>query len=539
MQLSQRVNNQLQEENESYMILLRERTLSGQFNVMRQVGSTSIVEEDETEGDDLSIDQRSMHSSTRSILDRVEEEDSELDPEVAHIHAHESDHPSSNGEEEDPDAIERRQRRGVPHHRRGPSYTGVRGGESLAGLPITGPGLDLAAELGRATSKDGLPDFDENEKLAQRALGKRSKKGFNELRSDVDYNQLKNEVKNLKDANKALSLYASKIIDRIISQEGFEHVLAVDFDKQPTPTANQSSFPLPSSSKNPMISGPEPPTVSTKSRARPQSMMFPTSSAPGSFADPVRPKAERLTTFSSISPASPISLKPESNKKSNRRSFSLDWSSFSIFNADPKKSESPNLRPLTLKPGTLAVTGPNSTARKLETQEDEDDRKERERLHATMKLMGIELPVSSPPQPPSPIPDFISPTLPKSPATATTPTAPIPSRFSFFRSKTSNSVPTAADAGISTSRSLTDLDASGGLTTAAVAQATAENSLAALDAHEVILSADMARGSGGGFTDVPRRGASDRRSKRSGRISGSGPESSGSTVFSAGNDEDE
>ena len=31
-------------------------------------------------------------------------------------------------------------------------------GESLAGLPITGPGLDLAAELGRAENKDILED---------------------------------------------------------------------------------------------------------------------------------------------------------------------------------------------------------------------------------------------------------------------------------------------------------------------------------------------------------------------------------------------
>lgn len=521
------------------MILLRERTLSGQFDVMRQVGNTSIAEDDME--DDISIeidvDQISIQSSTRSALDRVDEEDPEMDPDYLNVEEsdREQDHSLDPTHDQEMPIADRQKRRPGPGHRRRTSSThsssgGASRGESLAGLPITGPGLDLAAELGRAASKDGLPDFDERDRSAHR--GKRSKKGSTEPRKtdggDGDYDQLRNEVKNLKDANKALSLYASKIIDRIISQEGFEHVLAVDFDKQPTPTPNQVTFPVPAPPTNT-------PVIPPKSKARPQSVMLPRTTA-----SPGRP--ERLTTFAS--PPTPTTPKTDAAKKSNRRSFSLDWSSFSIFSGEPKKVESPRLRPLTLKPGAIPVTGPSSaaavTARKLDTQEDEDDRRERERLHATMKLMGIEPPVSPSPRPPSPIPDFGLPTSP----IAATPTA-APSRFSFFRAKTTTPASEGSPS-IHTSSPAPSLkggddggnaDVQGGLTTEAVAQATAENSLAALDAHEAVLSADIARGSGGGFTEIPRRSATDRKSRRSSRMSGRG--SSGSTVFSAGIDEDE
>lgn len=52
-----------------------------------------------------------------------------------------------------------------------------------------------------------------------------------------------------------------------------------------------------------------------------------------------------------------------------------------------------NGRPQSLKPGSApSVPG----ARKLDTEEDDEDRKERERLAATMKLMGIEKPLTPP-----------------------------------------------------------------------------------------------------------------------------------------------
>ena len=71
------------------------------------------------------------------------------------------------------------------------------------------------------------------------------------------------------------------------------------------------------------------------------------------------------------------------------------------------------------------------------------------------------------------------------------------------------------------------------LTQEALAHAEAENSLAALDAHEQTLSAEIARGGGGGFTEITRRGTGEGRRSRMSRTSGAGS-GSGSTVWSAG-----
>ncbi|KAJ6493661.1 hypothetical protein C8R47DRAFT_1070172 [Mycena vitilis] len=53
--------------------------------------------------------------------------------------------------------------------------------------------------------------------------------------TDIDIDTLRSEINALKDANKALSLYESKIIDRIISQEGFEGIFAVDHEEEVVP----------------------------------------------------------------------------------------------------------------------------------------------------------------------------------------------------------------------------------------------------------------------------------------------------------------
>jgi hypothetical protein len=121
-----RVNQELQEENESYMILLREKTLSGQFDVVKQVGGTgSVTSEDDASDDDMdrkSTDIDSMRSRTRSTLDIVEEEPFDsMDSEAL-------------GETSDSDMSHRNYRRP-----RRTSSSHAHRGESLAGLPITGP----------------------------------------------------------------------------------------------------------------------------------------------------------------------------------------------------------------------------------------------------------------------------------------------------------------------------------------------------------------------------------------------------------------
>ncbi|KAJ7925894.1 hypothetical protein B0H13DRAFT_1973793 [Mycena leptocephala] len=473
-----RVNHELQEENESYMILLRERTLSGQFDVMKQVGSGSTDDEDEEDEDEdegASADVGSLRSGgRRSVLDKVEEED--------------------DGQEE---TLEQQLERNSPSSSRPLGRPGRKrtGSQITCDLPITGPGLDLAAELGRAENKDIL-DGNVVDEQDRSVLNKKRSKKSSTGRKDFD------------DANKALSLYASKIIDRIISQEGFEHVLAVDYEKEPqTPRTPSTAGPLGSKGL---------PAVLPLVKPRPQSAIVGrATSTPGTPA---------FGTSASILPSSPKIGTPP-NPKTQRRSLSFDWKAFSLFSGD-KKPENPSLRPLTLKPGATPVTG----ARKLETYEDENDRRERERMNATMKLMGIQ-PQPSPVFPPS-IPPAAAPSVPSTPSR----------RFSFFGRATAPAPPAdnSETSSIHSSGSGARIGLGIGppsLTQEALEHAEAAESLAALDAHERTLSAEIAKGSPGGFTEIAPRKPGSRRARRS--ATGSGSTGNGSTVWSAGEEEED
>ncbi|CDO76614.1 hypothetical protein BN946_scf184868.g28 [Trametes cinnabarina] len=533
-----RVNNELQEENESYNILLRERTLSGQFDVMRMGGTSSVPtepSESEAGDDDDGRDAESLRSRTtaRSVLDPVDEHPEEhhgLDPNFE----------LQEQELEDEDSSSRAPRR---VGRRRTTSTASRSpaprGESLANLPITGPGLDLAAELGRAENKDlleGHASLDTDHSIIN-PKGKKGRKsetrkvssmsdgaiGLESTGAHDDIEMLRNEVKSLKDANKALSLYASKIIDRIISQEGFEHVLAVDYEKVASPTT--ATHPTLPKTPNPATSQPP-------KKSRPQSAIF------GGLSNPVAsPPQERLTTFDDIraasaanSPKTNTPPAPAPSTRASRRSLSFDWSKFSMFGAKDEKKPDPHLRPLTLKAGTNSVV---TGARKLETEEDEEDRRERERLHATMKLMGIEKP-ASPAMPSmgksysSPVGEIMRTPMSASTVTPGTGVPPTPStaaRFSFFR-RTNSVTSESGSAHSSLHGSPHPGVATPNLTQEALEQAEAENTLAALDAHERQLSIEIAKGSPGGFTEIVRRSGDRRSSRRSG--------GSGSTVWSAG-----
>ncbi|KAH8988917.1 hypothetical protein EDB92DRAFT_1870603 [Lactarius akahatsu] len=471
-----RVNNQLQEENESYNILLREKTLSGQYDLFRQVNgdrSNSGDEDDQTDnmGDFRSINS-GAHSSQLGTLDEHPDE------EVPTSRLGNRSRRPYGSIGRDGSARGKRSRQGRGHG--GSSHSPPPRGESLAGLPITGPGLDLAAELGRAENKDIL------EGQADDVSGPRKKSSSDirkvsgaeagmEPHNEVD--TLRSEIKSLKDANKALSLYASKIIDRIIAQEGFEHVLAVDYEAEAPATPMASPDPSAEADKKPKRRN----TLFSRSNTNPA------------------PRTEKLTTFDSP----PLGTTPPS--RANRRSLSFDWRSFAPFvsgDKDKKPEANPNLRPLTLKPGSI------SGARKLETQEDEEDRRERERLNATMKLMGIE----KSPVLPQIQNSYSTPETP--PAAAEGVTSPsLVSRFSLFRRSTA----TSDTATISSPAEEPRQGNTANLTHDTLVRAQAEESLAALDAQERVLGTELAKGGGSGFTEIlPRRKSGSRRSHTSG-----------------------
>ncbi|KAI0034284.1 hypothetical protein K488DRAFT_45803 [Vararia minispora EC-137] len=481
-----RVNHTLQEENESYNILLREKTLSGQFDVMRQMapgpGSTSSDDQDD-DADSGSV------SGSRSYLDTVNEHpDESLDPEYAYSMHGDSDGERLGDPSDSSDALASpRSRHGRRHGGSvSMSHSPKNRGESLADLPITGPGLDLAAELGRAENKDILEG-----RIDAPPTKKRGKKGSTESRhglepsnSTNEVDAMKSKIKSLEDANKALSLYASKIIDRIIAQEGFEHVLAIDYD---------SKKPL----SSPSLAQPQ----DAKSKRRASMFVRPTPAAPSS------PLPERLTTFDS--PPNPSAGPQGTSAGHKRRSLSFDWRAFSLFGGERKPESS--LRPLTLQPGAAIVTG---TARKLDTEEDDEDRRERERLHATMKLMGIDKPMAAQPMQKSftaPAQGTASPISPDGDSAASTP----PTRFAFFRRNTATPDTSSVH---STETPLTQ---------ESLVHVEATNALAALDAREKQLELELSGGHSGGFTEITRKA-------RRGRASGGGSGHSGSTVWSAG-----
>ena len=152
-----------------------------------------------------------------------------------------------------------------------------------------------------------------------------------------------------------------------------------------------------------------------------------------------------------------------------------------------------------------------------------------------MKLMGIEKPPTTPtlgsPMIKSistPVQSTATPELPNVTTTSSTPVSTT-SRFSFFR-RNSLVAPNSETSSLNSSIQGSPRPPASGLNTPnltqeVLEQAEAESKLAALDAHERQLSAEIAKGGGGGFTEISRRSSDKRSSRRSG---------SGGTVWSAG-----
>ena len=520
-----RVNSQLQEENEGYNMLLHERTLTGQFNIMKSAGARGVdegsgdEEYDDEEGYNLDEEQDSLRSRNRTPLEPVDElveedsmapgDDDETEQDTL-VHDDSGSVTSSKG------GRDGGRRAGRGGRRANKSRSPPPKGESLAGLPVAGPGLDLAAELGRAENSvtfDGTGEtFNGRDRSASNTNAKSRKKrestGEGKVSAsdwgNVDF--LQKEVKSLKDANKALALYASKILDRIIAKEGFEHVLAADYEN-------------PASSPTSPSMAQKPAKESSKSKPRPQSAIFGLSFT---ASEPTPATSAQPTLSVPSEKATDTAADKAISARAQRRSMSFDWRGLSLFGSGEKKPEvNPNLKPLNLRPGASSVVG-----RKLDLPEDDEDRRERERLHATMKLMGIDKPMPPPSAPNTPAigsPGSFgsSPNTTPNPSSDVTSPKPSQSRFSFFRSRSNTS-----------DQSLGKPAAESSLTQEALERREAETTLAALDEREKALSAEIAKGSNGGFTELPaRRQRGEGRSRKSGMSKESG---SGSTVWSAG-----
>ncbi|WWC89228.1 uncharacterized protein L201_004146 [Kwoniella dendrophila CBS 6074] len=414
------LNQELQEENEGWEFLIRERTLNGKFSsssssdhyINNNDSFTSPTSSNSSNNDNdgkvngFNINSMKELKSASSLSAPLNRLDEELEEEMSELNSDlenqspifDDDHQNHffvtnlDGSKENdflapPSASTRKSRRGRKTHNSFSDRNGSIRNKSSSGL-------DLAAELDLADDQSMTSTSDNKDEMTA----------------------LRAEVKQLKESNKALTLYCSKIIDRIITQEGFEHILSVDYKtrRAGTRSASSSSRPAlkdvaanswglttssPISEEPPKIEEPEP--IKQK-KARPLSMMVRAMTGPPEKIDPP-----------SVSPqlANPPTIEVEDKEakadKRARRGFSLDFRSLgfgtSSYTAPSPSIEipKPNLRPLTLSSrsssslitvpvGGIAKITNSNAARKLDIhEEDEEDRRERHRMEATLKLMGI------------------------------------------------------------------------------------------------------------------------------------------------------
>ncbi|KAF8753854.1 hypothetical protein RHS01_06670 [Rhizoctonia solani] len=491
----ERLNLTLQEENEAYTTLLREKTLSGQMNIMaraesRPASPTHSNEEQQPEPE-LKEEPEEDGSKSSGLLSPGQ-----------------SPPPACARTREHPDPIALHLLSGVsrvPRARAAPLRRWP-----LRLWPIC---------LSRALVWILPPSLGELKFVWRIDMGQpgevkepeapKEDEGLKAMRSELE--ALKSEIKTLKDENKGLTLYASKIIDRIIAQEGFEHILAVDYRKPseqkppapaPTPAPRKSLFQRAASLS---ISGSAPPVISTR-----PSLKIATDTSVHGAPGP-------------DSPATPMG-------KREKRGISMDWSRLNPFGPKGPSTPVDDVRTTGLKPLTLGKTPSVKEeephvivgGRKLDNQEDEDDRVERERLNAEMRLMGIER-----------TPNIHTPSATSFAAAGQALGEPISRSNSNTPSlggmvgwvKRPNSAPKQPiSKRVPTGELLAEhlellSDEGHSPHSMDYESREIENRMAALAEKEKHLSAEMAKGKGGGFTEPPPRGTRVRR--RTGSTSGS------------------
>ncbi|SCV70879.1 BQ2448_3641 [Microbotryum intermedium] len=376
-----RVYQDLQEENESYEILLGEKTLNGEvrdtdlfkrsFQWEEAGGSTPLSEglgflgglESVGEEEDISDD------------DEEDSEERELDDdevELALLEAQGTGSPNSG-------AVQTKGR----SRRRTKKRPSVESG--------AGGGLDLAAELEMAQAVDQEEEERKAAKLERRRASEARKataaaqKRKDSMPQSVEGRfaspsvftlqsgkadpfplqpaDLQKEVKALHEANKALTLYVTKIVERVCSQEGFEKVLAVDY-RNATPKATAPPF---------VAADEAPPSTNQQPNDDHEVIKF-------------RSSATSRSSASLQSPAATSAVSPSSAQKKG-------WGDTLSAVLPFTLSRTPQVPSPTLRPGMkpLRLTSDGS-ARKVAISdeiEDEDDIRERELLRQEMARIGI------------------------------------------------------------------------------------------------------------------------------------------------------
>ncbi|WVR06990.1 hypothetical protein IAU60_004027 [Kwoniella sp. DSM 27419] len=384
------VNRELVEENEGWEFLVRERTLSGNVKPASILGPKAAFGSDEGDLDDGPTESASFRPPQDDLEAEMDELHSDLEAQSPIFDDNASYFsPERDGSEATPDGLLAPPR----SRRRGRSQ---RSASASSVAQATRSGLDLAAEMGMSEPADRGLVQDQGGMFINSKVSSPAHPSL----------ALELEMKQLKEANKALTLYCSKIIDRIIAQEGFEHILSVDYktrrggsSRNVSAASRTALKDISSGQWGPKTDSPvdgEPPSIIEpqpvkERKARPLSMMVRAMTGP---ATPMQAAPEPTEAEAETEAA-----KEAKAEKRAKRGFSLDFRSLG-FGAAPSEPKS-GLKPLTLsrRASPSASTPPtvptplqvDLTARKLDIHdEDEEDRKERHRMEAALKLMGIE-----------------------------------------------------------------------------------------------------------------------------------------------------
>ncbi|ETS59847.1 hypothetical protein PaG_06157 [Moesziomyces aphidis] len=241
------------------------------------------------------------------------------------------------------------------------------------------PTADLASEL-EGSSAQQHPSPGDRAARERRSPSQR----FGVVSDDLG--ELQKEVRELREANQALTLYISKIIDRIIAREGYENILAVESRgtvRGPRHKASRAKLAQSGPSQ-----GSGKPDAATKA-----------SSAAGADASG---QASSLFSFGGASSRSASGASRASAPPKSKRASSIDWRSLPFLGGGGSGSggaaageTSSNLRPLTLQSDNLLIPPRDGSARKLRTSEemeDEHDVAERERIRRELLSRGIQPP---------------------------------------------------------------------------------------------------------------------------------------------------
>ncbi|KDN51387.1 hypothetical protein K437DRAFT_254795 [Tilletiaria anomala UBC 951] len=373
-------NKDLRDQNETFQGVLEERTFSGSLlknsALLRSAGALDAASEMSStidgDSDEEPMDKETETDDTRLSIDDVDDvDDLPITPKSATSSSNKS----------------KRRSAAVRTGRDGRQELSTEDG-FVAPLPT-----DLGSELEQVEGEDAEEGDGNEEARKARNIEKRRKRAGT-LSKDVK--ELQDEILSLRDANKGLTLYVSKILDRIIAREGYENILAIDPEHKRTMRGASGAGTL------------------GRSRTK-RSSVLPINKSPeagrGSSSEVYQPPAGQSKRHSvgllgySRAPGqgpAPTAAPEVGPRYAPKRTTSVDWrgllpSAIGGTSSTSSTNQS-NFRPLALQSALVSrqsSAGSSSVARKVESHEemeDDNDIAERERIRASLQLQGIVTP---------------------------------------------------------------------------------------------------------------------------------------------------